>query len=183
MHVQLWSFLKGQGLRLRSNGSPGPACKSLTPTTNTTSPSPSSLHPPWLAKGAEAGSRGTAEKTRLGRMAFEHRRTASALSETYSQKECTRLHCNQVQCCCGNWQDQGWWRHAYRGPLNMNLQWELATQLCSHLLSGVGADGNCSSDGHTFDWLQQHPQSITVRGWQYWRCWYHQCVIIIIVHW
>lgn len=54
------------------------------PPTNTTAPSPGSLHPLWLAKGTEGGGRGTAEKTRLGGTAFEPRRSAAARSETFT---------------------------------------------------------------------------------------------------
>lgn len=81
-------------------------------------PPPGSLHPLWLAKGMEGGGRGTAEKTRLGRMAFEHQRSAAALSETYNvRKECTRLHCNRVRRHCG--------KIAGPGALATRLSWPL----------------------------------------------------------
>lgn len=125
------------------------------PTTNTTSPSPGSLHPLWLAKGTEGGSRGTAEKTRLGRMAFEHRRSAAALSETYSGGTAGRnahvYTATGSDAAVGKWQDQGCWPHTYRRLSNMNPQWELTAQLCSHLLFGVIAVCGSSSVGQTFD--------------------------------
>lgn len=138
-------------------GAQGQLAKASPPrtTTNTTFPSPRSLHPLWLAKGTEGGGRGTAEKTRLGRMAFEHRRSAAALSETYSGGTAGRnayvYTATRSDATVGNWQDQGLWPHAYRRPSNMNPQWELAAQLCSHLLSGVGPVGSGSTDGQTFD--------------------------------
>lgn len=148
MRVQLWSFLKGQGLRLRSNGSPGPACRSLTPPSqHHPPPSPGSLHPLRLAKGTEGGGRGTAEKTRVCRTAFEHRRSAAPLSETYSGGTAGRNA--HVYTATGSDAAVGTGTnrpHAYHGPPNMNPQWESAAQLCSHLLLAVGTVGGGSSD-------------------------------------
>lgn len=147
MRVQLWSFLKGQGLLLRSNGSPGPACRSLTPPQPTPpSLSPGSLRPLWLAKGTEGGGRGTAEKTRVCGTAFEHRRSAAPPSETHSGGTAGRNA--HVYTATGSDAAVGTGRnrpHAYHGPPNMSPQWESAARLCSHLLSAVGTVGAGSS--------------------------------------
>lgn len=110
-------------------------------------PSPGSLHPLRLAKGTEGGGRGTAEKTRVCRTAFEHRRSAAPLSETYSGGTAGRNA--HVYTATGSDAAVGTGRnrpHAYHGPPNMNPQWESAAQLCSHLLLAVGTVGGGSSD-------------------------------------
>lgn len=127
------------------------------PSTKTTLPlPPGSLHPLWLAKGTEGGGRGTAEKTRVCRMAFEHRRSAAPLSETYSGGTAGRYA--HVYTATGSDDAVGTGRTRSAGhmliippPPNMNPQWESAAQLCSHLLSAVGTVGGGSSGSRTFD--------------------------------
>lgn len=58
MYVQLWSFLTGHDLWLRSNGSPASVQQPGPYTT-----SPQKTPPPMAGKGTE-GHGGTAEKTR-----------------------------------------------------------------------------------------------------------------------
>lgn len=125
------------------------------PPTNTTLPLPWFPSPPMAGKGHEGSRRRTAEKTRVCRMAFEHRLSAAPLSETYSGGTAGRnAHVYTVtgsDTAVGTGRNRSAGRMLITGPLNMNPQWESAAQLCSHLLPAVRTVGGASSHRRTFD--------------------------------